>query len=114
MTIAEQLAAKGITEPKANGSAVSVAAPVTQAQPSIADLLKRIAELEAQSKRQSTMRLSIRVSEKGAVSVYGLQRFPVSLYKEQMLRLLDAGDDIRAFIKANDSSLKAKGQTVNA
>lgn len=51
---------------------------------------------------------SIRVSEKGGVSVYGLGRFPVTLYKEQWLRLLDMGDDIRAFIRDNDDKLKAK------
>jgi hypothetical protein len=48
------------------------------------------------------------VSEKGALSVYGMGRFPVTLYKEQWLRLLDMSDDIRAFIKANDAQLKAK------
>jgi hypothetical protein len=52
--------------------------------------------------------LSLRVSEKGAVSVYGLGRFPVTLYKEQWNKLLDMADDIRAFIKANDSKLKTK------
>jgi len=51
---------------------------------------------------------SIRVSEKGGVSIYGLGRFPVTLYKEQWLRLLDMADDIRAFIRDNDGRLKAK------
>ena len=51
---------------------------------------------------------SIRVSEKGGVSIYGLGRFPVTLYKEQWLRLLDMADDIRAFIRDNDDRLKAK------
>jgi hypothetical protein len=51
---------------------------------------------------------SMKVSEKGAVSVYGLGRFPVTLYKEQWTRLLDMADDIRTFIKENDSSLKTK------
>jgi len=48
------------------------------------------------------------VSEKGGVSVYGLGRFPVTLYKEQWTRLLDMADDIRTFIKENDSKLKTK------
>jgi hypothetical protein len=48
------------------------------------------------------------VSEKGALSIYGMGRFPVTLYKEQWLRLLDKSDDIREFIAANDSQLKAK------
>ena len=51
---------------------------------------------------------SLRVSEKGGVSVYGLGRFPVTLYKEQWLKLLDMADDIRAFISANETQLKAK------
>ena len=48
------------------------------------------------------------MSEKGAVSVYGLGRFPVTLYKEQWLKLLDMSDAIRAFIAANAGQLKAK------
>jgi len=48
------------------------------------------------------------VSEEGAVSIYGMGRFPVTLYKEQWLKLLDMSDDIRAFISANDAQLKAK------
>jgi len=51
---------------------------------------------------------SLRVSDKGGVSVYGLGRFPVTLYKEQWTKLLDMADDIRAFIKENESRLKAK------
>ena len=59
-------------------------------------------------KKTSAKGLSLKVSEKGALSVYGLGRFPVTLYKEQWNKLLDMTDDIRAFIKANDSSLKTK------
>jgi len=51
---------------------------------------------------------SIRVSQKGAVSVYGLGRFPVTLYKEQWARLLDMGDEIRAFIRQHEGELKSK------
>ena len=50
----------------------------------------------------------MKVSEKGGLSVYGMGRFPVTLYKEQWLKLLDMGDEIRAFIEANQESLKAK------
>jgi hypothetical protein len=50
----------------------------------------------------------LKVSEKGAVSVYGMGRFPVTLYKEQWLKLLDMSDDLRRFIQENDSKLKAK------
>jgi hypothetical protein len=52
--------------------------------------------------------LYCKVSEKGAVSVYGLQRMPVTLYMEQWVRLLDYGDEIRTFIKDNESKLKRK------
>jgi hypothetical protein len=48
------------------------------------------------------------VSEKGGVSVYGLGRFPVTLYKEQWLRLLDMAEDIRTFIRENEPRLKSK------
>jgi hypothetical protein len=50
----------------------------------------------------------MKVSEKGAVSVYGMGRFPVTLYKEQWLKLLNMSDDIRAFIAANEAALKTK------
>ena len=52
--------------------------------------------------------ISMKVSEKGAVSVYGLGRFPVTLYKEQWDRLLQTGDEIRAFIAQNEDKLKKK------
>ena len=50
----------------------------------------------------------LKVSEKGAVSVYGMGRFPVTLYQEQWLKLLDMSEDIRTFIKENESKLKKK------
>jgi hypothetical protein len=52
--------------------------------------------------------VSMKVSEKGGVSVYGLGRFPVTLYKEQWVRLLEMADEIRAFIHENEGSLKTK------
>jgi hypothetical protein len=52
--------------------------------------------------------LYCKVSEKGAVSVYGLQRMPVTLYMEQWQRLLDFGDEVREFIKLNEGQLKRK------
>jgi hypothetical protein len=52
--------------------------------------------------------LRLKVSEKGAVSVYGMGKFPVTLYKEQWLRLLDIADEIRAFIAVNNAQLKSK------
>ena len=52
--------------------------------------------------------LRLKVSEKGAISVYGLRRSPVILYKEQWLKLLDRSNGIRAFIAANKAQLKSK------
>jgi hypothetical protein len=62
------------------------------------------------SKKGTASAIRMKVSEKGAVSIYGMGRFPVTLYKEQWLRLLDMSDDIRAFIAANEARLKAKNQ----
>ncbi|HUP57045.1 MAG TPA: hypothetical protein VM598_06305 [Bdellovibrionota bacterium] len=59
-------------------------------------------------KKTTSKGLSLKVSEKGALSVYGMGRFPVTLYKEQWLKLLDMADDLRAFIQANDAQLKTK------
>ena len=52
--------------------------------------------------------MSLKVSEKGGLSVYGLGRFPVTLYKEQWIKLLDMSDEIRTFLKAHDAELKTK------
>ena len=67
--------------------------------------LKR--ENEALKARPKTA-TSLKVSEKGGVSVYGLGRFPVTLYKEQWLKLLAMADDIRRFIDENAARLKTK------
>jgi len=70
--------------------------------------LERLKQENERLKNRQTRGVSLKVSEKGGVSVYGLGRFPVTLYKEQWQRLLDMADDIRAFIRANDTSLKTK------
>ena len=75
------------------------------------DLKAELERLKAENERLKTQRgrgVSLRVSEKGGVSVYGLGRFPVTLYKEQWTRLLDMADEIRDFIRENDGKLKAK------
>ena len=75
------------------------------------DLKVELEKLRAENealKKASSKGLSMKVSEKGAVSVYGLGRFPVTLYKEQWIRLLDLSDDIRMFIENNEEQLKAK------
>ncbi len=70
--------------------------------------LDRLRAENAALKSRSGRGVSMRVSEKGGLSVYGLGRFPVTLYKEQWLRLLGMADDIRAFITDHDAELKTK------
>jgi hypothetical protein len=72
-----------------------------------AELLRLKAENERLKASQSRG-MSLKVSEKGGLSVYGLGRFPVTLYKEQWTKLLAMADDIRAFLKENDAKLKSK------
>ena len=75
---------------------------------------QKLARLEAENRalREQVERkpgqLRLKVSEKGGLSIYGLGRFPVTLYKEQWVRLLDYADEIRSFLKDNDRQLKAK------
>jgi hypothetical protein len=70
--------------------------------------LERLRAENAALKNRSTKGVSMKVSEKGGLSVYGLGRFPITLYKEQWSRLLDMSDDIRAFLRDNDATLKGK------
>jgi hypothetical protein len=77
-------------------------------EPSYDELKARLAELEKQAGAKRTGQLEFRVSEKGGVSVYGLGRFPVTLYYEQWVRLLDATDSLRQFLEENKSKLKLK------
>ena len=78
---------------------------------------EKLARLEAENKalreqveQRAPGQLRLKVSEKGGVSVYGLGRFPVTLYKEQWIRLLDYADAIKSFLKENDQRLKTKQQ----
>ena len=71
--------------------------------------LDRLKAENAQLKNQRARGVSLKVSEKGGVSVYGLGRFPLTLYKEQWAKLLDMSDEIRAFIRENEPKLKARG-----
>src|SRR5437867_6475344 len=80
--------------------------PMTE--PTKEELIARIAELEKQVVTKKTGRLEFRVSEKGGVSVYGLGRFPVTLYSEQWQRLLGTADELRSFLEENKSKLKLK------
>jgi hypothetical protein len=75
------------------------------------DLRAELERLKAENealKARGGRSVALRVSEKGGVSVYGLGRFPVTLYKEQWLKLLDMADDIRTFIAENEPKLKTK------
>ena len=78
------------------------------AEPTKEELLARVAELEKQVPEKKPGTMGFTVSEKGGVSMYGLGRFPVTLYYEQWIKLLDAGEDLRAFLEANKNSLKLK------
>jgi len=72
---------------------------------------EELARLRAENealKARARKGISLKVSDKGGVSVYGLGRFPVTLYKEQWVKLLDVADEIRAFIRENDAHLKTK------
>jgi hypothetical protein len=70
--------------------------------------LERLRNENAALKEGSSTGIRMKVSEKGALSVYGMGRFPVTLYKEQWLKLLSMSDDIHAFIAANEAELKTK------
>jgi hypothetical protein len=70
--------------------------------------LERLRNENAALKRGASTGVRMKVSEKGAISIYGMGRFPGTLYKEQWLKLLDMSDEIRAFIAANAAKLKTK------
>jgi hypothetical protein len=70
--------------------------------------LERLRAENDRLKRTQSRGISLKVSEKGGVSVYGMGRFPVTLYKEQWTKLLDMAEEIRAFIRDHESELKAK------
>lgn len=75
------------------------------------EIMKELERLKAENaalKGTQSKGLSLRVSEKGGVSVYGLGRFPVTLYKEQWEKLLGMAEEIQAFIKTNEAQLKTK------
>ncbi len=75
------------------------------------DLKAELDRLRAENeslKKGAAKGVSMKVSEKGGLSVYGMGRFPITLYKEQWLKLLDLSAEIRAFIAANDAQLKTK------
>jgi hypothetical protein len=78
------------------------------AEPTYEELKAKLAAIE--SKQQRTGNMQFKVSEKGGVSVYGLGRFPVTLYYEQWIRLLEKAQELREFLDENKSKLKLKEQ----
>jgi hypothetical protein len=84
---------------------------ITNHMPSDEDLKAEIERLRAENeklKKPARGQMSLKVSEKGGLSVYGLGRFPVTLYREQWEKLLGMADEIRKFIQENDGALKKK------
>jgi len=85
--------------------------PVTLTGEAAAELLARIATLEAENtaiKAASAAKISFKVAPKGGMSLYGLQRWPITLYSEQWIALLDKAADIRAFLASHKAELKVK------
>ena len=78
------------------------------AEPTYEELKARLAELEKKGPGRRTGELEFKVGEKGGVSVYGLGRFPVTLYYEQWIRLLDTGQKLREFLEENKAAGKLK------
>jgi ribosome-interacting GTPase 1 len=79
------------------------------AEPTYEELKARLSQLEKQVEtKKRSGEMQFKVGEKGGVSVYGLGRFPVTLYYEQWQRLLGAAEDIKAFLEENKSKLKLK------
>ena len=72
------------------------------------DELERLRKENEALRKDTSSSIRMKVSEKGAVSIYGMGRFPVTLYKEQWLKLLEMSAEIRAFITANEAHLKKK------
>src|SRR5262250_351471 len=70
--------------------------------------LERLRKENESLKKGAAKGISMKVSEKGGLSVYGLGRFPITLYKEQWTKLLDLSDEIRQFLTTHDAELKAK------
>jgi hypothetical protein len=81
---------------------------VTMSDDDVKKELERLLNENAALKKGAATGITMKVSEKGGLSVYGMGRFPVTLYKEQWLKLLDMSDAIRAFIAANEATLKVR------
>ena len=80
------------------------------AKPSYDDLMRMVLELKAQVDAKPRQRISFKVTDKGCCSVYHGSRFPVTLYRQQWLNILDHIDELRAFLEANADKLPLKGE----
>ncbi len=101
-------AARPCRNVRRGGTLCDLAPEEDMAEPSYEELKARLAELERSQGERRSGALSFKVSDKGGVSVYGLGRFPVTLYYEQWTRLLDVSDELRKFLEENKSRLKLK------
>lgn len=72
------------------------------------ELIQLRAENEALKRKKEFAGSNLKISEKGAISLFGMGRFPVTLYKEQWLKIISMVDELKAFIEANDSRLSVK------
>src|SRR5207248_5471741 len=93
------------------GACAAVISRNLKTMPTPEEMQAEIERLRAENetlKKPARVQLSLRVSEKGALSVYGMGRFPVTLYREQWEKLLGMSDEIRTFIRENDHLLKKK------
>ena len=77
-------------------------------EPTKEELMQRVADLEKELSGRRSGDVAFKVGDKGGVSVYGLGRFPVTLYYEQWIRLLDQSDALRMFLEKNKGKLKLK------
>src|ERR1700733_1792191 len=106
----ERAGTRGLTDIRYNRIVSAITEGGFMTEPSYEELKSRVAELEKQGGGRRSGALEFRVGEKGGVSVYGLGRFPVTLYYEQWTRLLDAGEKLREFLEENKAKLKLKDQ----
>lgn len=72
------------------------------------ELQRELDALRQENSKLKNKELTLKVSEKGAISVYGLRKFPITLYKDEMLKVLDMSDEIRQFIENNEGDLTTK------
>ena len=93
-----------------NNQEQKAAVVLTAEQQEVADLKEMLKQAKAKLREKIPMQLTLKVSQKGAVSVYGLGKFPVTLYAKQMHKLLEQAEQIKAFIETNKAALQWEKQ----